>query len=218
MDPSGYDPEFGSTAYGTYVHQQLGFIFKLVNYLGKEVAFTERNVKLVNGKNGRLDYALQVSEHRFEIYELKPVSWMKEKNPELNASAHDQLNGYINGINMNGFRGDSKARAKVGTTWNPNGLVMMSPFNPKKEIVIYSNYALEPGMLYYGERNKQSKESVPEVDPKTVWDKIKDFFSAEYYPTDGVPGPHGLPSLGGGKKKSGGFIPFPPGLPVIPVL
>ncbi|WP_160038864.1 RHS repeat-associated core domain-containing protein [Paenibacillus sp. USDA918EY] len=218
VDPSGYDPEFGSTAYGTYVHQQLGFIFKLVNYLGKEVAFTEQNVKLVNGKNGRLDYALQVSEHRFEIYELKPVSWMKEKNPELNASAHDQLNGYINGINMNGFRGDSKARAKVGTTWNPNGLVMMSPFNPKKEIVIYSNYALEPGMLYYGERNKQSKESVPEVDPKTVWDKIKDFFSAEYYPTDGVPGPHGLPSLGGGKKKSGGFIPFPPGLPVIPVL
>lgn len=218
VDPSGYDPEFGSTAYGTYVHQQLGFIFKLVNYLGKEVAFTERNVKLVNGKSGRLDYALQVSEHRFEIYELKPVSWMKEKNPKLNASAHDQLNGYINGINMNGFRGDSKARAIAGTTWNPNGLVMMSPFNPEKEIVIYSNYALEPGMLYYGERNKQSKESVPEVDPKTVWDKIKDFFSAEYYPTDGVPGPHGLPSLGGEKKKSGGFIPFPPGLPVIPVL
>ncbi|WP_413409355.1 RHS repeat domain-containing protein [Paenibacillus amylolyticus] len=146
VDPSGR-AKFGSTAYGQYAHKALGNIFKLINLFTKnDVAFTEKTVKLANGNSGRVDFALKVGESQYEIYELKPISW--NNNPQLNKSGRDQLKSYIHGIILNGFRGDSTATARAGTTWNPNNVVIPSPFNSRKEIVFYTYYATQPGMIY----------------------------------------------------------------------
>lgn len=213
IDPSGHTVQFGSTKYSQYAHQALGEIFKMINiFTNEDVAFTEKTVTLVNGDSGRLDYALKVGEHKYEIYELKPITWYK--NAKLNISGKDQLNGYISGINLYGFRGDSAASAVAGTSWNPNGLVIKSPFDPKKEIAFYT-YKSDPGMIYYGER-KRPDNKITIKEPQTVWDKVKDFFSADYYP-NGVPLPNNMPPLG--EKNSGGtWLPIPRrGIPFMPL-
>ncbi|WP_106768769.1 hypothetical protein [Paenibacillus faecalis] len=78
-----------------------------------------------------------------EVYEIKPISY--HTNAAYNASGKRQLNSYINGINVNGFRGKD-GRARKGTRFNPNGLVIPSPFNSKKEIVFYT-FPEDPGMI-----------------------------------------------------------------------
>ncbi|MFJ2043903.1 RHS repeat-associated core domain-containing protein [Paenibacillus taichungensis] len=217
VDPSGRS-KFGSTAYGQYAHKALGNIFKLINLFTKEdVAFTEKTVKLANGKSGRVDFALQVGESQYEIYELKPISWYK--NPQLNKSGRDQLKSYISGIILNGFRGDNTATARAGTSWNPNNVVIPSPYNSKKEIVFYTYYATQPGMIYYGERNKSidpKNITIPQYAPNEfdLLEILKQIFSIEHSPNNSL-NPDGSFKK---KKPNFGGIPAPWGIPIVPIL
>ncbi|MCV4232482.1 hypothetical protein OHJ21_14960 [Virgibacillus sp. LDC1] len=70
-------------------------------------------------------------------------------------------------------------------------------------------------MIYYGER-KRPDNKITIKEPQTVWDKVKDFFSADYYP-NGVPLPNNMPPLG--EKNSGGtWLPIPRrGIPFMPL-
>ncbi|MDO7905533.1 RHS repeat-associated core domain-containing protein [Paenibacillus sp. JX-17] len=216
-DPTGHAPQFGSFAYGNMAHKQLQRLFLTINiFVGQQIAFTEKNVTLTSGKNGRIDFALKTGEHRYEIFELKPIS------QRGNGVGSAQLQRYIEGINENGFRGDLDARAIAGTSWNPNGIAILNPFDPKKEIRYYTYYSNEPGMIYYGPANRQETSIDPKevTKPKSIIDKItnsfKKFFGAEYYP-EGTPLPNGMPPLGGNKNRGGGLSPFP-GVPFIPVI
>jgi hypothetical protein len=49
----------------------------------------------------------------------------------------------------------------AGTAWNPNGRIFDDPLYPNKEIVLVTNYAEEPGLIYYYSRNKKSPENAP---------------------------------------------------------
>ncbi|MEW4426841.1 RHS repeat-associated core domain-containing protein [Paenibacillus pabuli] len=215
VDPSGHN-KFGTTTYGNYAHTALQNIFKLINLFTKTpIAFTEKGVTLTNGKRGRVDLALQVSEHQYEIYELKPITWAN--NAKLTATGRDQLKSYITGIIVNGFRGDTLATAVAGTSWNPDNISIPSPYNSKKEIVYYTYYAIHPGMIYYGERDKNKVnpnklliENIPVPNEFDLIEILNRVFSAEFSP-NGSLNPDGTIK----KKNNFGGLPAPWGIPII---
>ena len=227
VDPSGHcrtgvTPTYGTCAYGAYVHQALGVYFTAINdyhsYFGQQqnVAFTEVNIKLTGGGTGRADYVLNTKKNVYEVYELKPMSY--RKNAKLNASGKEQLQGYIDGINTNGFRGNSNARAVKGTSWNPNGLIIPSPFDSNKSIKFYT-YSDEPGMIYYSEINTPKPSTAPvtstasEGEGSSIWGDIWDAITSSLSSSDPIyPGP----PVDNGSK--GGLFPFPIPLPPIPII
>ncbi|WP_411342704.1 RHS repeat-associated core domain-containing protein [Paenibacillus sp. WLX1005] len=214
-DPTGHAPKFGDTAYGTYAHNALGIYFLTVNmsFYSKK-AQAEKAVRLTNGNIGFADYVLQVSENKYEVYELKPITWSEANNPQKHQDGRQQLQKYIDRINKNGLDG-KPAIAVAGTSWNPEGLAVIDPWDPTKEIAFYTVEG-DPGMIYYGDRKRTN--STPDLpltvpDYNELRDKIKKSFK-NYHP-DGVPLPNGLPPIGG-NKYNGGFTPWV--IPVIPVI
>ena len=106
-----------------------------------------------NTGEGRADIVL-MNGNKVEVYEIKPFLGIEK--------GEEQLNAYIQGINRT-----TSYKGVKGTTFNPNGLVLDYPGNPKKEIVYYTNYDIRKGIIRYHVRNKKKKER-----PKlSVWGK-----------------------------------------------
>ena len=82
------------------------------------------------------------------MYEIKPFLGI-EKGKE-------QLNAYIQGINHT-----TSYNAVEGTTFNPNGLILDYPGNPKKEIIYKTKYDVGKGIITYNVRNKKNNERPP---------------------------------------------------------
>jgi len=210
VDPTGHcyeswvTPTFGTCQYGAFAHKALGMIFDKINILNDhKVAFVEPYITLEDGSKGRADYVLNIEGDIYEVYELKPISYRTNKS--LNKSGKEQLQGYIDGINENGFKGNEDAVALAGTSWNPNGLTVPSPFDPNKKIKYYT-YADEPGMIYYAEINNPNPVKAPVTEKagqstmESLWDWLK---SIELPSAPLIPGP---PVNGG---KPGGVIVIP---------
>ncbi|MDR1796187.1 MAG: DUF6531 domain-containing protein [Clostridiales Family XIII bacterium] len=90
------------------------------------------------------------------VYEIKPISYSNLPlfgSPKKNAAANAQIDGYVNYIQENSVPG---VFVKRGTDFLPNGLVMpfwgnawVEDLDKKKMLVIYTDYATDPGLVYY---------------------------------------------------------------------
>ncbi len=63
------------------------------------------------------------------------------------------MEAYIQGINKT-----THYQGVKGTTFNPNGLILDYPGNPKKEIWYKTDYNLRGGIIQYNIRNKKDQE------------------------------------------------------------
>ncbi|OWR32507.1 hypothetical protein CDO73_02575 [Saccharibacillus sp. O23] len=209
VDPNGYAGQYvlGDKEYGNYAHTALQKIFKSVNlFVNPNIAFTEQSVTYDNGGKGRLDFALHKGNDQYEIYELKTVKW---QTGDLHQQGVQQLEGYVDAINTNGFRGEADASARKGTSWNPDYFTIPDPYD-NDLLIRYYTHANDPGMIYYGNVQRKPKKGpvvVPttEEQPSTFWEKFLDTFKYRE-----LPGPDGLPPIGDLKKQQeGGWFPIP---------
>ncbi|MBW7474559.1 hypothetical protein K0T92_07360 [Paenibacillus oenotherae] len=128
----------------------------------------------------------------------------------------------LNGINVNGFKGDKSAIATAGSNILSTELVLPSPFDTKREIV-YKTYADDPGMIYYWDRQVQQPKEIEQpsetTEPSSILDSILDILnpSVGYYP-EGVPTPKGPPIGGSGGGSSGFLFPRFPIITIIRLL
>ena len=99
--------------------------------------------KNTTGK-GRADIIL-IDGNTAEVYEIKPYLGTEQ--------GKQQLEAYIQGINKT-----THYQGVKGTIFNPNGLILDYPGNPKKEIWYKTDYNLRGGIIQYNIRNKKDQE------------------------------------------------------------
>lgn len=167
IDPSGHQgqpsqpsvPQYGSTEFGNIIHSMVQQLFKIqYTALGLgNIAETEVKVPKWENKSGygRADIVIKHDgeDQAWEVFEVKPATYAPKKDPakykgiDFNKQGKDQLQSYIDGFKSIG------QPAIAGISWNPNGIILPHPFNPKKEIVLRTYFGTDPGMIYYDERN-----------------------------------------------------------------
>jgi hypothetical protein len=212
----GSSPAFGTPEFGTAVHKLIQEHFRFETGGRGRINY---KIPGVGDSYGIADMVLQLSYYT-EVYEAKPITYWND--PIRNAAGKQQLEGYINALINNGDN------AIEGVEWNPNGDVLIHPYDINKELVLETHYESDPGMIYYYERYKKTQEdSVVVTKPSEekegilskLFNKIKDVISDiadwEYYPNDVVPGPFG-PPIPDNKGNNGGWgIPIPrKGIPI----
>lgn len=144
-DPSGHNPDPLEEAwFGQKVHKEVQTLFRAT--FGK---FADTEVRLPSLK--RMDMVLTLGKMK-QVYELKPISNSPRGSKDFNQKAKAQLDGYVNELNQIAQKTKSGILTVKGTAWNPNGLTLPHPTDPKKELVLYTYYDTDPGMIYYGER------------------------------------------------------------------
>jgi hypothetical protein len=99
--------------------------------------------------SGRADIAWFMDD-KTEVYEIKPGSYANPKS-KYNELGKKQLAGYIKGMKL-----DNKKFPEAGTSWNPNKTVLK--YGKDKEIVLYTYYDKDPGMIYYNVRKAKQKQ------------------------------------------------------------
>lgn len=83
----------------------------------------------------------------------------------------------------------------VGTSWNPNSIIV--PFNDKKDILLFTKYKSDPGLIYYKivkkkEKKIKQKSSIPELDG--ISENLF-IIPGGFFPVN-TPIPSGIPVLG----------------------
>jgi hypothetical protein len=152
-DTSSEPPKFGTTAYGNAAHAIIQeYFLSIYKTLGR----VEDPVSVPSNSSGRgyADMVIKFPDGGVEVFEAKPISYFA--SGDLNASAKNQLNGYVKGYLL-----DGASYSNPGTIWDPNGVVLRNPFNPNKELVLETHYDTDPGLIYYYERYKPGKQPVP---------------------------------------------------------
>jgi RHS repeat-associated protein len=152
FDSSGHT----TTSEGVAVHSAVeAYFMSLYPLFGQVEFYIPKNASTNKSGSGYADMVLSY-EYQTQVYELKTTTYFYDF--KYNVSGKAQLNSYIQAMKANGI-----TNPKAGTTFNPNGVVLPYPGNPKKEIVLSTHYEKDPGMIYYYIRNTKTQE-----EPKTV--------------------------------------------------
>ncbi|GFP75392.1 DUF6531 domain-containing protein [Clostridium fungisolvens] len=148
IDPSNFEM-------GREVHRIVESYFLTQSPMNRSVEVTIPSGVYINASGtGRADM-IQYNGYSTEVFELKHISSFT--SVEYNLMANNQINAYINGLMDNGAVNPMR-----GTSWNPSGVTLPYTLDPSKEIVLFTNYFTEPGLVYYYLRNK-----TPEPEPST---------------------------------------------------